>query len=108
MSLLGILDAIEKIEAFTASFRDADEFYKNIVNFDATLMNFVVIGEMAHRLSEKFRTEQIDIDWKKLKNFRNIVAHDYFGVDAEEVWQIIKHHLVKVKQDIQCMLKNMD
>lgn len=108
LSLLGMLDAIEKIEAFTNSFNNADEFYQNTVNFDATLMNFVVIGEMAHRLSEKFRVEYGVIEWKKVTNFRNIVAHDYFGVDAEEVWQVIKHHLLKLKQDIQDILKGMD
>jgi uncharacterized protein with HEPN domain len=44
------------------------------------------------------------IDWIRIKAFRNIVAHDYFGVDAEEVWQIIKNHIPKLKQDIKSLL----
>jgi len=50
----------------------------------------VVIGEAVSRLSEGLRVENHQTPWNQIKGFRNIVAHDYFGVDAEEVWQIVK------------------
>ena len=53
-------------------------------------MNFIVIGEMTSKLSETFIQDTSElIDWYKIKGFRNILAHNYFGVDAEEVWQIV-------------------
>ena len=53
-------------------------------------MNFIVIGEMVGKLSDELITNSnVEIDWFKIKGFRNILAHNYFGVDAEEVWQII-------------------
>jgi uncharacterized protein with HEPN domain len=96
--LLGILDAIGKIEAYTAGFRDADALYASDVTFDAVLMNFVVIGEMAERVSAELKQAHPAVDWRGVKGLRNIIAHDYFGVDAEEVWQIIKTKLPELKQ----------
>lgn len=52
-------------------------------------MNFINIGESITKLSEKLKASEPGIPWAKYKGFRNIVAHNYFGVDAEEVWQII-------------------
>ena len=64
------------------------------------MMNFVVIGEMIEKLSEDFKDNHPTIEWQKIKGFRNIVAHDYFGIDAEEVWQIIKNKIPELKEDI--------
>ena len=47
------------------------------------LINFVIIGEAVSRLTEKFKQKENQIPWLKIKAFRNIVAHDYFGIDAE-------------------------
>lgn len=60
-------------------------FMYNERDFDASMMNFIIIGEMVSRLSDKFIEENSQIDWFKIRGFRNIVAHDYFGIDAEEV-----------------------
>jgi len=95
-----ILEAIDKILEYTSGFNDADEFNEDYRNFDATMMNFVVIGEMIEKLSEDFKNNNPVIEWQKIKGFRNIVAHDYFGIDAEEVWQIIKNKIPKLKEDI--------
>ena len=99
-----MLEAIEKIEVYTASINNAEVLFKNEMYFDAVLMNFVIIGEMVERLSESFKSEYGAIDWTRIKAFRNIVAHDYFGIDAEEVWQIIKNHIPKLKQDVKSLL----
>jgi uncharacterized protein with HEPN domain len=66
-------------------------------------MNFVIIGEAVARLSFPFKEKENHIPWTKMKGFRNIVAHDYFGVDAEEVWQIVKE-LPKLAEDIEQIL----
>jgi len=56
------------------------------------MMNFVIIGEMVVRLSEEFIEKYSYIDWHKIRGFRNIVAHNHFGTDAEEVWDIKSNH----------------
>lgn len=105
--LLGIVEAITKIEQYIAPFDNADAFYDNTLNFDAVLMNFVVIGEMVERISEGCKGKYAHVDWVKIKDFRNIIAHDYFGVDAEEVWQIVRTHMKQLKKDVEKMLEEM-
>lgn len=83
--LLSIQDSIDKIIDYTKDFRNADEFYADTIAFDASMMNFVVIGEMAEKLSEDFRLETgSEIDWAKIKGFRNIIAHNYFGIEQKK------------------------
>ncbi len=104
--LLNMLDAIQKIGSYTKDITNADDFNKNTLAFDATLMNFIVIGEMVEKLSESFllKTSEL-IDWHKVKSFRNILAHNYFGVDAEEVWEITCEYLPVLKQQVDGFLK---
>jgi len=101
-SLLNMLDAIEKIKQYSIPFASADEFYDDSQAFDASLMNFIVIGEMVEKLSDDLidATEN-EINWFKIKGFRNILAHNYFGVDAEEVWQIIHTNLPNLETQLK-------
>jgi len=107
-NLLAILDSCSKIERFVASISDADKFYSDDKTFDAVLMNFVVIGEAVGRLSDQTKGKSAYIPWAKIKGMRNIVAHEYFGVDAEEVWQTIKDELPLLARDIQTILNQSD
>jgi uncharacterized protein with HEPN domain len=96
--ILNMLDAIGKIEEYTLTFTNAEAFYNHSQAFDATLMNFIVIGEMVEKLSEELLLNTgKNIDWNRVKGFRNIIAHNYFGIDAEEVWQIIQKSLPELK-----------
>ena len=99
-NLLAILDAIRKIEAFTETIADAEAFHHSEMAFDATLMDFILIGEMVERLSTELKSRYIGTDWQQIKGFRNLVAHDYLGVDAEEVWQIIHNDLPRLKEQL--------
>ncbi len=106
--LESIIDAIDRINEYTAGFPSADALNDDYKSFDATMMNFVMIGEMVEKLSDDFRAKNDRIEWIKIKDFRNIVAHDYFGIDAEEVWQIIKNNLPQLRIDILKILAEKD
>jgi uncharacterized protein with HEPN domain len=71
------------------------------------MMNFVVIGEMVNKLSDDFKIVHPELEWNKIKGFRNIVAHDYFGIDAEEVWQIVSNKIPDLKINITNHLDNL-
>ena len=103
-NLLAMLDAVEQIERYTVSVSTADQFYDERLVFDATLMNFVVVGEMCSRLSQPLVEKYSKIKWRKIKGFRNLIAHDYLGIDAEEVWQIIQTDLLPLKQELKEIL----
>jgi uncharacterized protein with HEPN domain len=102
--LESILEAIDRIIEYTSGINTADDFDNDHRNFDATMMNFVVIGEMVEKLSDEFKKKHSEVEWIKIKGFRNLVAHDYFGIDAEEVWQIIKNKIPALKSDIKLLL----
>jgi uncharacterized protein with HEPN domain len=102
--LESILEAIDRIIEYTVGIKSADDFNNDYRNFDATMMNFVIIGEMIDKISDDFKKKHPEIEWIKIKGFRNIVAHDYFGIDAEEVWQIIKNMIPALKSDISNLL----
>nr|MBI1231769.1 DUF86 domain-containing protein [Cytophagales bacterium] len=104
-NLLAIIDSCLKIEKFVEDICDVDTFFEDEKTFDAVLMNFVIIGEAVGRLSEQLKEKEQQIPWTKIKAFRNIVAHDYFGVDAEEVWQIIKNNLPELSTQIKKIIK---
>ena len=99
--LQNILDSINKISGYTQLFRNADELYNDNKSFDAVLMNFVIIGEMVAKLSEEFKENNSKVDWSNIKGFRNIIAHQYFGIDAEEVWGIILNELPILKRELE-------
>ena len=99
-----IIEAIDRIIEYTSNFKSADDFNNDQMNFDATMMNFVVIGEMVDKLSVGFKKHNSQVEWIKIKGFRNLVAHDYFGIDAEEVWQIIKNKIPDLKTEISKLL----
>ena len=102
--LESILEAIDRIIEYTSSINTADDFNNDYRNFDATMMNFVVIGEMIDKISDEYKKKHPEIEWIKIKGFRNIVAHDYFGIDAEEVLQIIKTKIPNLKSAIKLLL----
>ena len=96
-----IIEAIDRIIEYTADIESADDFNNDYRNFDATMMNFVVIGGMVDKISDELKSKHPEIEWIKIKGFRNIVVHDYFGIDAEEVWQIIKNKIPALKSDLE-------
>jgi uncharacterized protein with HEPN domain len=99
--ILLMLETIDKIMLFTTDLQNVEAFEKDIKTFDATIMNFIVLGESVGKLSEQFKDLHSNIDWQKIYDFRNVLAHDYFGIYAAEVWEIIQKHLPKLKTDLE-------
>jgi len=101
-----ILESIDKIRIYAKGFVNPDQFNSDHQAFDAVMMNFVIIGEMVSKLSENLKNQHLEVEWIKIKGFRNIVAHDYFGIDAEEIWQIINNDLPDLKKKVTMILDN--
>jgi uncharacterized protein with HEPN domain len=63
--LESIIEAIDRIIEYTAGIKSADDFNNDYRNFDATMMNFVVIGEMVDKLTDEFKKKHPEIEWLK-------------------------------------------
>ena len=102
LNCLAILEAIERIEQYSKPHQSAEQWMNDQMAYDACLMNFVVIGEMTAKMSSSFLEQHKNMEWDKIKAFRNIIAHDYLGIDFKEVWQIVQNKLpelrIKLKQ----------
>jgi uncharacterized protein with HEPN domain len=95
-----MLETIEKIRSFTSDLNTPEEFEKDVESFDATIMNFIVLGEAVSKLSDDVKEKYPGIDWRKIHAFRNVLAHDYFGIYPAEVWEIIQTDLPKLQSDL--------
>lgn len=86
--LKDIIEAGNKIIKYTKGLT-YESFLEDERTIDAVLRNFEVIGEAANRLSESFKIENPNIEWRKLIAFRNLLIHEYFGVDLVIVYDVI-------------------
>lgn len=95
-----ILEAIESIIEFTSNI-SMEEFFADKKTKDAVVRNFEIIGEAANKLSKGIKESNKQVDWSGLIGFRNVIVHDYFGIDYDVVWNIKTNHLPKLKNDIR-------
>ena len=105
LALQTIIESIDKIILYSQDSSNADDFYHDTKSFDATMIHFINIGEMIERLSANTKDINTNIPWRDIKDFRNLVSHNYFGIDADELWDIIVNHLPKLKTDISTLIQ---
>jgi uncharacterized protein with HEPN domain len=94
-----IIDSGNKILAYTADLT-IEQFLEDDKTVDAVIRNFEIIGEAAGNLPEEFRSKHADIDWRRIKGFRNRIVHEYFGIDYEIVWKIKETFLHEMLQKL--------
>jgi len=70
-----------------------DDFCDDRKTYSAVIREFEIIGEAVGKLPESFRERRPDVEWQDIKDFRNLLSHEYFGVDLEIVWKIIEDDL---------------
>jgi uncharacterized protein with HEPN domain len=106
MYLEDIIDCMEKIEQYVGN-SSYQDFIKSSLVFDAVIRNLEVIGEASKSIPEEIADSYPDISWKSMIVLRNILIHEYFGVDSEIVWEIIKSDLPKTKPFIIQILNEL-
>ncbi len=82
-----ILEACEKILRYVAGMT-REAFLADTKTFDAVVRNLEIIGEASAHLPDSVRVKTPDIPWKRMQGLRNILAHAYFGVDEDIVWDL--------------------
>jgi len=95
-----ILESISKIKRYTEGL-DKSSFSEDEMIVDAVVRNFEIIGEAANRISEQVKTENPDVEWRRIIGLRNRIVHEYFGIDINILWTIIENNLDDLKQQIE-------
>lgn len=100
---LDILEAIERIERYSKKGRK--EFGKSELLQTWIVHHLQIIGEASRKLSNAARKTYPEIPWAQIIAMRNILVHDYFGVDTEEVWAAVKKDIPRLKGALKSILK---
>ncbi len=95
-----ILVATDKIKVYTQGLA-FDQFIDDSKTVDAVIRNFEIIGEAANRLSDDFKITYSNVNWFRIRGFRNRIVHDYMGIDYQIVWNIIENDLDRLVLDIK-------
>jgi len=88
--LFDILVAILKINEVAKNFRNAEELKRDFVAWDSVIREFEIIGEATGKL---MKAGILPRECQEIVDFRNLLIHHYFGIDAEEVWNVIQNDL---------------
>ena len=97
-----IIESGNKILEYT-NLLTFEDFMGDGKTIDAVVRNFEIIGEAANRLSDDFKDSHANIDWRRIKGFRNRIVHDYFGIDYTIVWQIKEAFLPKLLEKLKAI-----
>ncbi len=97
-----VLDAIGKIESYVSSGRDA--FFASAMSQDAVLRQLEVIGEAVKQLSTSTRERSPDVPWRDIAGMRDVLIHQYFAVDLEQVWEATQRDLGPLRQAVKELL----
>jgi uncharacterized protein with HEPN domain len=105
--LQDILDSTKAILEFTNGL-NVDEFSSNRLVYSATIREFEIIGEATIHISDEILLKYDKISWRDLKDFRNLLIHEYFGVDFQIVFNTIENDLPLLKEVVQEMIKDLN
>ena len=101
--LIHISECIERIEKYVGDDGEKNFMDSDLVQ-DAVIRNLQTLAESATRISEELQEKHPEVDWFKIRGFRNVLVHDYLGVDLKRVWNILVNDLPRLKAAVEKML----
>ncbi len=101
-----ILESIAKIEEYCQDLTAEDFFRKSQVQ-DAVVRRLEIIGEAVKHIPPEIRENYPDIPWKDIAGTRDVLIHEYFGVDLDKVWEVVQGDLLALKKQIERMMQEL-
>lgn len=85
--------------------RGLRSFVDPILFQDAILRNLQVLAESSRRLPSELKASWPQIDWKRIAAFRNVLVHDYLGLDLEKIWDVTQGDIPELKKTVERILR---
>jgi uncharacterized protein with HEPN domain len=101
--LIHIREWIQRIEDYLGGGGKEAFMASNMVQ-DAIIRNLQLLSESTMRISDELQATHPEVEWFKIRGFRNVLVHDYLGVDLERVWNILENDLSKLKSAVEKMI----
>jgi len=99
-----ILESAKNIQDYVGD-RTFEDLKKDRMRIDAIVRNFEIIGEASSKMPQEVRDKYPFVEWMRIYDFRNVLIHEYFGINYKIMWDIIKNKLPKLNKDIQHILE---
>lgn len=103
MYLQDIAESCEKILRFTAGLSQSD-LMRDEKTYDAVVRNLEIVGEAAKHISEEIRRQLPDIEWRKAAGLRDMLAHAYFGIDDDILWDVVQNKVPQLANATRAFL----
>jgi uncharacterized protein with HEPN domain len=100
-----MLDAVQRIESYVAvgynGFMSATHWQ------DAVIRQLEILGEATKKLSDELRARHDEVEWRRIAGLRDVLIHDYMGVDLEAVWEVTQQHVPVLRDQLTLILDEL-
>jgi uncharacterized protein with HEPN domain len=101
-----VLDCVRRIDRYC---QDGEEVFRGSELIqDAVLRNLQTLAESTQRISEHLKALHTEVDWRAIAGFRNVLVHDYLGINLVRVWEIVSIHLPVLVSQMEAIRHEAD
>lgn len=101
-----ILEAVNDINDYVKGVT-FEEFSENSMMLNASVRQLEIIGEASNRLSEHIHSANTNIPWRTIIGFRNVIVHEYFGLDDKIVWAVIQNEIPSLIEKVEAIIQSI-
>ncbi len=104
--LKDIIESIEIIEDYTR-FKSIDDFFNDKLLQDGVIRRLEIIGEAVKKIDQKLKMKYPNVKWRQMAGMRDVLIHDYFGVNVKRVWNVIESDLDNLKSELLLIIREL-
>jgi len=103
-----IQECIDKIGKLVEILKTYEDFEAKWIEQDAVVRNLEIIGEASNHISEGLRNKYPELPWSEMRGMRNFMAHEYFGLQLDTIWNTAVNDMPVLKEQIQKIIKDLE